>query len=49
MANVRFRNTMLFKYITYELNREKLVNIARFIIIVLSNFIKPLRIFYLIL
>jgi len=43
MANVRYPNTMLFKAIMCELNRKKLVNLSKFIKIVLSNFIKPLR------
>ena len=43
MANVRIPKTMLFKSIMCELDRKKLVNLAKFIKIVLSNFIKPLR------
>ena len=43
MANVRFPKTMLFKSVMCEFDRKKLVNLAKFIKIVLSNFIKPLR------
>ena len=45
MASVRIPKTMLFKSIMCELDRKKLVNLAKFIKIkiVLSNFIKPLR------
>jgi len=34
---------ILFNAIMCELNRKKLVNLSKFIQIVLSNFIKPLR------